>query len=535
MYVYNGKLDWLDYAKDECITIVFPAGFALKDPVCAYWQWTTDAEGNEKRNTCQLGSITTVTKTADQYKITIFFDHSGYSFDSVVAADFKSVTITMRNQSGDTSSAITLQEQLSDACRVPSTEVFTGKLNWFNYAVNDMITFVVPRGVAVGAPVGLYWQWTEDANGNLKQNRSVNSTFRAVSASGGQTTGTFDDGYYTFEATILSDDKSATIHMRNPNGASTTVEAQHTDFRQMHRKKALIIRYGTGIDNGIFFVRDMLVDHLGFDADDVEMLYFSEEPAGAPGVLSDGQAAPSASRFKARFTDLIAGAAAGDVRFLYVDTHGTIRPDDDSSGEADDMDEGWTMAEDDDGIRKEVVYDDWLADTIRANLKPGVNLTILASSCMGGGMLDTHTATPGVLLAGCHETQFNVKALKTNDARVDPWMYAIVATIKNAVKRKRGVPTYSSLFNDAKKYIRNQLAGGSISDIYKGPSPNELEPVPRDQPSNTSHQDPQLIFYSGYLDPDEERFLFPFVAARSGDAEGESVRFPRDQYAHDEL
>lgn len=52
---------------------------------------------------------------------------------------------------------------------------------------------------------------------------------------------------------------------------------------------------------------------------------------------------------------------------------------------------------------------------------------------MGGGMLDTHTAMPGVLLAGCHEMQFNVKALQTKDGRVDPWMYAIVTTIKNQV------------------------------------------------------------------------------------------------------
>lgn len=114
----------------------------------------------------------------------------------------------------------------------------------------------------------------------------------------------------------------------------------------------------------------MLVDHLGFDVGDVEMLYFSAEPANAPGVLSDGQAAPTASRFMTRFTDLIAGAAAGDVRFLYVDTHGTVRPDDDGSGEADDKDEGWTMAEDDDGIRREVVYDDWLAKAIRAVRRP---------------------------------------------------------------------------------------------------------------------------------------------------------------------
>lgn len=143
----------------------------------------------------------------------------------------------MSNPSGDTSRAITLQEQLSDACRVPSTQVFTGKLNWLSYADNDMITLVVPRGVSDGAPVGLYWEWTVDNAGNLKKNKCVNSTFRAVSASGGQTTGTFDDGYYTFEATIPSDDRGAKIHMRNPNGSSTTVEAQHTDFRQMHRKR----------------------------------------------------------------------------------------------------------------------------------------------------------------------------------------------------------------------------------------------------------------------------------------------------------
>ncbi|OJT09710.1 hypothetical protein TRAPUB_13815 [Trametes pubescens] len=304
MYVYNGKLDYSDYAKDECFTIVFPAGFALEDP---------------------LGSITAVTKTEDEYKVTIPFDW--YSFDGVIAADFRS-------------------------------------------------------------------------------------------------------------------------------------------------------------------------------------------PKNAPGVLSDGQAAPTTSRFKEKFTNLIAGANAGDVRFLYVDTHGTIFPDKDGSGETDSNDEGWTMARGDDGMKKEVVYDDWLVNAIRANLKPGVNLTLLTSSCMGGGMLDTHTAMPGVLLAGCHEMQFNVKALQTKDGRVDPWMYAIVTTIKN------------------QKFIKNQLNGGTISAKYKGPSPSELKPVLRDQALNTSNQDPQLIFYSGWLDPDEERFLFPFVAPRGGHAEGESVRFPEDQYAH---
>ena len=60
MYVYNGKLDWYDYAKNECITLVFPADFALKDPVCAYWQWTADAKGVEKSNTYQVSCSNTL-------------------------------------------------------------------------------------------------------------------------------------------------------------------------------------------------------------------------------------------------------------------------------------------------------------------------------------------------------------------------------------------------------------------------------------------------------------------------------------------
>lgn len=146
-------------------------------------------------------------------------------------------------------------------------------------------------------------------------------------------------------------------------------------------------------------------------------------------------------------------------------------------------------------------------------------------------MLDTHTATPGILLAGCHESQFNVKALNG----MDPWMLGITSVIKKNIRRKRGVPTYSVLFNEAKNFIRAQLRESSLSARYKGPSPNELKPIPRDQDTNTSHQDPQLIFYSTFIDPSEERFLFPFVAPSSSNEGGDVTKFPRDEYPHGEL
>lgn len=73
---------------------------------------------------------------------------------------------------------------------------------------------------------------------------------------------------------------------------------------------------------------------------------------------------PTADNFKDRFTRLCS-ADAGDVRFVYVDVHGTTWQDEDGEGEPDKEDEGWILAEDEDGTRKEIVTDDWVADTLR--------------------------------------------------------------------------------------------------------------------------------------------------------------------------
>lgn len=105
----------------------------------------------------------------------------------------------------------------------------------------------------------------------------------------------------------------------------------------------------------------------------------------------------------------------------------------------------------------------------------------------------------------------------------------MTAIIKKQVQRKRGVPSYTVLFSEAKKFIKKQLDGGQLSVKYKGPSPDETKPILRDQNSNTSNQDPQLNFYSGYVDQDAERFLFPFSAANGGEAGGDATSYPRDE------
>lgn len=112
-------------------------------------------------------------------------------------------------------------------------------------------------------------------------------------------------------------------------------------------------------------VRDMLVQHLGFASDDVELLWFDVDPLKSPKRSTLGQYPPTVKNFKLKFTQLCQSAVSGDVRFLYVDAHGTRYLDEEHSGEIDDQDEGWILAENDDGTRKEVLSDDWLGAAIR--------------------------------------------------------------------------------------------------------------------------------------------------------------------------
>ena len=42
MFIYNGKFNWGDRVMNETITLVFPASFAVNDPVSVFFQWSKD-------------------------------------------------------------------------------------------------------------------------------------------------------------------------------------------------------------------------------------------------------------------------------------------------------------------------------------------------------------------------------------------------------------------------------------------------------------------------------------------------------------
>ena len=115
----------------------------------------------------------------------------------------------------------------------------------------------------------------------------------------------------------------------------------------------MIIRCGTGVDSLIFRLRNTLVDYLGFSQSDVELLYYDHEDQDGKGR---GQQAPTASKFKEKFEELISSAASGHVRFVYVDAPAYVE-----NGE----NNGWLLSQSDGGSTSEAVKEDWITSTIR--------------------------------------------------------------------------------------------------------------------------------------------------------------------------
>ncbi|GAP90020.1 hypothetical protein SAMD00023353_4300540 [Rosellinia necatrix] len=539
MYIFYGKLNWPKYAHAEPFVLLFPGELGYYDPVCAYWQWTVDKNNKKKTNTWHEDSIKRIFRENDG-RLNIGFDFDNYYFFDVTIDEMARVAqLTIRNEKGSKSEVQTLRQVYQDENKIPKCAVYMGKFNNY-YAQDEMLTVLVPDGLEVGRTICAFFQWTMDSKAVMNSNNKIVTPFLQVSSNttDGSRAFTFrsEDNYYTWDGSIDRNESALSVTMYDTKGypgnqGDGPFRLARVGWSAPGRRKALIVRYGVGTkDRAIFDVRDLLVKSMGWNPAAIEMLYYNDEPPRQSATLLDNQEAPTVARFKAKFSSLISSANRGDVRFLYVDSHGVPR-DNPQSGESDKVDEGWVLAKTDDGRLKEEVWDDWISDELR-NLPPTTNFTILTSSCLGGGMLDIHRGARGVLLAGVHESQTNVKVPYFRGQ--DPWTYSVVRIITGRSKKKRPMPTYTGLYKEAKKYIRDQRDQDAFErKAYLGPSPDELKPLPANIAARTSHQDPQMIFIDRYMDVDKERFLYPISEWKTAAVianPGPQKRFPKDEF-----
>ena len=252
MYIYDGKTSFFRFAVNEHITMVFPCGFALHDPVYACWQWTVDAQGRRKSNTTFVSMFkclhyiltkgrtrskrTTIHSVTHDSKFGCKFSFTGnyYTFDATIAnGDFSEITALMRCPDNTARAPTVLSRQYGDSKPVPAVSVYSGKINFPEEAENEHVALVIPFGISSGAPVGLYFQWsTETWNHKEKQNHQVNATFRDVTASEQEIKGTFDDGDYKFEVTIGCVDGRETLPVIIMSNWAGTTSSSTLSFRE---------------------------------------------------------------------------------------------------------------------------------------------------------------------------------------------------------------------------------------------------------------------------------------------------------------
>jgi len=218
MSIYRGKMNWYEYADNEEFTVILPCGERLNDPINLYWQWTKNSSGEPKVNVLSQTTITTVTQTGipGEVKFSCVCNNY-YTFDITSKQYGAQLSILMRNPKGDTSSEMILQKFYPSQPRT-----YAGKLNWYDYAVNELFIVVLPAGLGEDLPVTAYWQWTKNAQGEPKVNRDVNDKQRhGDKNTKDPNTFYFGDGYYTFNCTADDKNKTLTVTMKNPSGNSS--------------------------------------------------------------------------------------------------------------------------------------------------------------------------------------------------------------------------------------------------------------------------------------------------------------------------
>lgn len=269
MLLYQGKLNWFGYARNELFIIILPFGVArLNDPIHIYWQWTEDSTGSRKGNALCSSFISSVTETAIEGEGRFSCTHGDYySFDIVSKKEREpheksELHVTMRSPQGERSSVMVLKAAYTDNDPNPAPLekarplIHVGKLNWYEYAINELFVVILPLGLRGGKPVGAFWQWTIRADGQRNCNAHIIRTQVCDTALANNFS--FSDGYYTFNCEIDESSENLKVTMRNPAG--DTVEqnplpsleiVNRSDHGDGERRKRALLDYTLEIKNDL--------------------------------------------------------------------------------------------------------------------------------------------------------------------------------------------------------------------------------------------------------------------------------------------
>jgi hypothetical protein len=305
MYVYTGKLNWGTYAINESFVLVFPTTFKRGEPVYGLWQWSVNSNGVKKANHSDAGYIDTISmKPNGPLNLAGSFDEY-YRFEAIVGAESKTMIVKMKTPSNyeqTTTLKLTYSSVPSPASTYEESAprndrygIYTGKLSWFNYAVNEMITIIVaPPGLESGSSILAFWQWTSNSKGEEKAPAVVQGKINSVLDSGDtRTVNFFQEEYYKFSAKVSQESGDVmTLTMRNlPFKDVSDGNILHRIYPPANRTKrgATKSTVKNNTDNAIFVT---LLESQGSQADHAKILAGVSFGLGMFGALSAIPGAP---------------------------------------------------------------------------------------------------------------------------------------------------------------------------------------------------------------------------------------------------
>ncbi|KAM0542736.1 hypothetical protein ACHAPJ_012669 [Fusarium lateritium] len=216
MFVYEGRLDWKPYGDNETFVIILPDGpVRVGDTAYLFSQWTKDAQGTRKANWFQKSAIEKITKTGSTDD-TFVVRGSYYSWDITTSEVYSKLKVTMSNPTGyKTYMDFKRIWQSQGEQSTGPARIWTGKINWSQYASDEMAIFIVPEGFGQGKPVLSLWQWTHDGSGTANS-PSFRAEPQKIEFGPGKGVKFSYNSYYNITCTWDEKTEKLAVHMKGP-------------------------------------------------------------------------------------------------------------------------------------------------------------------------------------------------------------------------------------------------------------------------------------------------------------------------------
>ncbi|KAF7555479.1 hypothetical protein G7Z17_g2151 [Cylindrodendrum hubeiense] len=121
-----------------------------------------NAQGVKKANWFQNLVVDKVTKNQSG-EGTFTFKSSYYSFEITSKEFYGKLNVTMSKSGARKVMDFKRIWQSKGEQSNGTGRIWTGKVNWLNFASNELAIFIVPEGFGEGKPVLSLWQWTKDS------------------------------------------------------------------------------------------------------------------------------------------------------------------------------------------------------------------------------------------------------------------------------------------------------------------------------------------------------------------------------------